>query len=77
MSISPPTHSADHSDRGIDCEFAIEPVFQQVVRDAMAAGWTGDEVSSAMIQLALNHLDGELADRTTQVDIEAAARSIA
>jgi hypothetical protein len=77
MSISPPKHSTDHPDRGIDCEFAIEPVFQQVVRDAMAAGWTGDEVSSAMIQLALNHLDGELADRTTQVDIEAAARSIA
>jgi hypothetical protein len=50
--IPSPTLAADHPDREIDCEFYLEPTFQALAEASVAAGWTEDEVDSALIGLA-------------------------
>lgn len=76
MDITAPKHPPEHPDRGIDCEFAIEPTFQAVIAAAVAAGWNEAEVAEAVLDLSRNHIAGMLADHTTDMDIEAAARSV-
>lgn len=72
MIIPAPRFPEDHPDRAIDCQFQLEPAFQDLVMRAVAAGWTEDDVATAMVDLAHNHLRGIIADRKTQADIDAA-----
>lgn len=72
--IAAPDTTNDYADRAIDCQFALEPAFQKVARQALAAGWTQDDVSAAMLELAKAQIKGIIADGS---DIQAAARSIA
>lgn len=76
MDITAPKHPLEHPERGIDCEFAIEPTFQAVITAAVAAGWNEAEVAEAVLELARNHIAGMLADQYMDTDIEAAARSV-
>lgn len=76
MIIPLPRIPEDHPDRAIECQFQLEPAFQDFVSRAVAAGWTVDDVAMAMIDLAHNHLRGVIADRRTQADISAAAASL-
>ncbi|GGD30619.1 hypothetical protein [Aureimonas glaciei] len=69
MSIQPPRLPEGHPDRSIECQFQIEPLFQAIVHKALAAGWTEDDVSAALLDLARNHIRGIIADRKTQADI--------
>jgi hypothetical protein len=69
MSIAPPKTAVDYADRAIDCQFAMEPAFQDLARRAEFAGWTEDDVSAALLELARNHIKGIIADRKTQADI--------
>ena len=72
MSIAPPTTADDYADRAIDCQFAMEPAFQNLVRQAEVAGWYADDVSAALLELARNHIKGAMVDRRTQDAVEVA-----
>lgn len=76
MSISPPKHPADHPDRIIDCEFAMEPMFQAIAIDALAAGWTEDDIASAMLNLAAAQIRAMAAERQTSSDIGVAVEMV-
>lgn len=47
---------ADGLDRLIDCEQAIDPAFQELVLQAVRAGWSEDQVCQAIKSLAENQL---------------------
>lgn len=74
--IALPKQSEDYADRSLDCQFAIEPAFQELASQAKAAGWSEEDVSAALLELAYQRINGIAADCKTQLDIEDAARSI-
>ncbi|MCD1644950.1 hypothetical protein [Aurantimonas coralicida] len=74
--IASPKRSEDDADRSLDCLLAIEPAFQELASQAQAAGWSEDDVSAALLELAHQYINGIAADRKTKLDIEDAARSI-
>ncbi len=51
-----PRHERDYEDRGLDCQFDLEPDFSALVDTAMAAGWSHIEALNGMFELARNHL---------------------
>jgi hypothetical protein len=51
--IPSPRRNALYPDRDIDCQQAIEAAFQELVENAVAAGWRPIEVSEAVGQLAI------------------------
>ncbi|SOC44927.1 hypothetical protein SAMN05892877_113164 [Rhizobium subbaraonis] len=53
--ISPP-HQDCTSDRLLECEEALEGPFQQIVWQAMQAGWDEVEVCTAVAMLADHHI---------------------
>ncbi|GGD41788.1 hypothetical protein [Aureimonas glaciei] len=67
--IAAPKTAADYADRAIDCQFAMETAFQDLARRAEFAGWTEDDVSAALLELARSHIKGIIADRKTAVDL--------
>ena len=62
MIIDPPKRPTDHPDRGLECEEAMEPAFQELARQAQQAGWYADEIAAALLSLAKNHVLGLLAE---------------
>jgi hypothetical protein len=72
MTIASPKIAADYPDRPLECQFAIEPAFQDLARRAHATGWSESEVAAALIDLAHHHMSGMLADEKTLADIDAA-----
>lgn len=76
MDIAAPKVAADHPDRAIECQFVIEPAFQDLVRRAVAAGWTEDDVAPAMVDLAHSHLNGLVADRKVAGEIGVAQQMV-
>ncbi|NRP75943.1 hypothetical protein ILFOPFJJ_06867 [Ensifer psoraleae] len=50
-----PKRPTTHPDRHLDCEKAIENMFQAVAAAAEAAGWTRHETAAALISLAEHH----------------------
>lgn len=51
-----PQIPAEHQDRLINCEADLEPVFKALAEIAERAGWSGDEVATALVNLADNHV---------------------
>jgi hypothetical protein len=74
--VAGPTNDPDHPDTAIDCESALTPAFQEMIRESVRVGWHEDVATRAMIALARAHL-GELSAEEIGVrfDIEALARS--
>jgi hypothetical protein len=73
--IAGPSVSADISDRYLDCEFALEAAFLDLVDRAQGAGWQTLEIDAALVRLADNHMLGELENiRTDQAIQEATQR---
>ena len=54
--ILPPKKSIGHPDRGVDCEDALRPAFQSLISQAEAAGWTAEEIESALLNLANDNI---------------------
>ena len=77
MTVTEPKNPPEHAHRGVDCERAMGPAFQEAIVEALAAGWTEAEAAEAMLELARNHIAGMLADQYMDMDIEAAARAVA
>ncbi|MBD9650335.1 hypothetical protein IB267_18500 [Ensifer sp. ENS09] len=46
--------AGSYPDRDLDCQMAMEDVFQSVAEYGEAAGWTEREVAEALIELAHN-----------------------
>lgn len=55
-----PRHNHEYPDRGIDCEFELEPAFQDLVERAQKAGWSAQEAYLAIISLCENHAIGDM-----------------
>lgn len=70
--IAPPKRPDDYADRNIDCQFAMEPAFQELLRQAEAAGWTEDDVAYATLELAGHNIKGIMADRQTEKQVQVA-----
>jgi hypothetical protein len=51
-----PAHPAPYADRLIDCEFALETLFDEMLDKALAAGWSSAETCVAMSGLADHHM---------------------
>lgn len=56
MKIATPKLNADHPDRHLVCQEAIEGSFQDLVEEAVSAGWDEAESVAAIIALAENHM---------------------
>lgn len=70
--IASPKISADHPDRPLECEVALEDAFRAVASDAERAGWSGTEVEQALLALALAHMKAREANLDTDAAIRAA-----
>ena len=53
--IPAPKHPKCHPDRSLLCQEAIEAEFQSLADRAHAAGWSREEVATALMELADNH----------------------
>jgi len=69
--ILPPKKSVGHPDRGVDCEDALRPAFQSLISQAEAAGWTAEEIESALLTLANDNIMHAL----IAVDVREAVRA--
>ncbi|WP_292363457.1 hypothetical protein [Mesorhizobium sp.] len=52
IAIVEPSCPADHPDRGLQCQLALEPAFQELAERAAESGWTEDEIAYALLELA-------------------------
>lgn len=59
--IDPPKRQEDYADRLIDCEAALEPIFNDLMGMAFAHGWAPEETRIALIRLVAVdwHREGE------------------
>lgn len=74
--ISGPKTDNDYAERHIDCQLALERDFQSLMRQAVAAGWTEQDVALALTDLALNSAKGLVSDRRDEWDIIDAMRTM-
>jgi hypothetical protein len=51
-----PSTSQAYDDRHLDCQFAMEDRFIELMEAAEAAGWTADDATAAVIDLADNYV---------------------
>lgn len=56
MTIILSPRSTDPPDRLVECEQALKPSFQQLISQAVRAGWDEEEASTALATLADNHV---------------------
>lgn len=49
--IDPPKRQDDYPDRLLDCEAALEPLFQELMQTAFAHGWGPAETRKALLRL--------------------------
>ncbi|TIN10241.1 hypothetical protein [Mesorhizobium sp.] len=52
VAIVEPSYPADHPERGLRCQFALEPALQELAQRAAESGWTEDEIAYALFELA-------------------------
>jgi hypothetical protein len=52
VAIVEPSCPAGHPDRGLQCQLALEPAFQELAERAAESGWTEDEIAYALFKLA-------------------------
>lgn len=50
IAIVQPSCPVDYPDRGLQCQFALEPALPQLVQHAAESGWTKDEIASALLE---------------------------
>ena len=74
--IAAPKRPDHYPDRSLDCQLALEPALQDLAKRTQAAGWSEDDVSTALMQSAHNDISGIIANRKTELDIEDAAWSV-
>ncbi|MCV9967412.1 hypothetical protein OIU34_36885 [Pararhizobium sp. BT-229] len=50
--IKAPKQDGDYDDRFLDCQEAIANKIQQVMEEAIRAGWTREEAAAALVEVA-------------------------
>jgi hypothetical protein len=73
--IPSPSLPLDDPDRVIDCELYLEPAFEELAEAAEAAGWSGDEIDSALISLARSRITRRVEDGKTDCIMERVKRA--
>lgn len=67
MAITPPPRPADHPDRFLDAQEAIESAVLDVIEQAVSAGWGEVEAVAAIVAIAENRMlaigENELVNR--------------
>lgn len=53
--IAEPRCAADHPDRGLHCQRALQPAVQELIESAATVGWTNDDIAYALLKLARAH----------------------
>lgn len=56
MTITPPPRPAEHPDRFLDAQEAIEGAVLDVVEHAVASGWSEIEAVAAIVAIAENRM---------------------
>lgn len=74
MTVKPPPRPADHPDRDMDCQFALEPALHAVLDEARAAGWSEQEIVTAVMELTNAWYFARLANDETEAAIIEASR---
>ncbi|HEV7252668.1 MAG TPA: hypothetical protein VGN97_06170 [Mesorhizobium sp.] len=74
--IAGPKRGADHPDREIDCQEALEAQFQDLAERAEAAGWTAQEADTALLALAMSRIKARMANRDVEEAIRRARESM-
>ena len=55
--IKSPSTPANHPDRGLHCEMALEDEFRALAERGEAAGWPSDTVAAALLSLSLKNIE--------------------
>ena len=63
--VKSPAKDGDYQDRFLDCQEAIEGKMQQVMEEAMRAGWEREEVASVMVEVADHFMLAAIENRKT------------
>lgn len=53
--IDPPKNQDGYADRNLDCEAAMEAMFQNMIEEMAAVGWSPDEIERAVLKLNWAH----------------------
>lgn len=53
--IDPPKRQDDYQDRNLDCEAALETMFQTMIEEMVAVGWNPEEIERAVFKLIWAH----------------------
>ena len=74
--VAAPKHDITHPEADIECQSALQPAFQELLRESVRAGWDESLASRALIGLASANLKEIVADGLAEdTDLEALARS--
>lgn len=66
--VKPPSFELGHAERSLQCEAALAPSIMNARANALAVGWTSDEISFALVNLALaDFQNGEAARALEEV----------
>ncbi|RWO40141.1 MAG: hypothetical protein EOS11_20485 [Mesorhizobium sp.] len=52
VAIVEPSCPADHPERGLQCQLALEPALRELAERAAESGWIEDEIAYAILELA-------------------------
>ncbi len=74
--IKPPKISADHPDRSIDTQVAIEPEFKALAEAAERSGRSGEEVAVALLEVAIGRIETRFANLDTDEVLREASQRI-
>ncbi|MER9048180.1 hypothetical protein NKH89_13130 [Mesorhizobium sp. M0923] len=74
IAIVEPSCPVDHRDRGLQCQLALEPAFQELADRAAGSSWTDDEIAYALLELADARLKSNSANCATERAIDRARR---
>ncbi len=72
VDIPPPTVPIASENRHLFCQMAIEIPLQDLIQDAVKAGWEEDEVLTAIIEVA----DNLMLAHGTNVELDALLKAI-
>ncbi|KUM27578.1 hypothetical protein AU467_16945 [Mesorhizobium loti] len=55
--VEPPLLSEGSPDRPINCEVALEPAFEALVKASLVKGWSAQEIAETLLKLATEHAE--------------------
>ncbi|KQS89827.1 hypothetical protein [Rhizobium sp. Leaf386] len=70
--ITAPRITFDHPDRFLSCQEVIDAAARDMIAAAVRAGWTEQEATAALVEVADNRMLGLAANAATEQKIAAA-----